>query len=192
MLGFLSFFSHFDNIGRWDEVRFTLQTYGIPTECIPLDDDNNLNVEYHLSWLQMRRVQEQTTAGRNNDDNNAVVLVPRRFDVLFGKGKNVSDHTGNLRAYHIVEMNRQAYEEAGKFAKTQVAERIVKEINQSYGRFLKFEEEYGWVEVDHDTARDKISHFFRRMREREQQKGKTMKRPNVTSSKRAPKKRPSK
>jgi hypothetical protein len=37
-------------------------------------------------------------------------------------------------------------------------------IHESYGRFLKWEEDEGWVEVEHDVAREKISHFFRYMR----------------------------
>ena len=53
------------------------------------------------------------------------VIEPRRFDVLFGKGKITTNWTGNQRAYHIVEMHRERYEKATKYEKTEIAERIV-------------------------------------------------------------------
>jgi hypothetical protein len=91
--------------------------------------------------------------------------VPRRFDVLFGRGPT-SEHTGNRRALLIVEMHRPLYERAGKFQKTQIAARIVHLIHQSHGRFLKKENNSGcYYEVDDEMAREKISHFFRRLRE---------------------------
>ena len=182
----------FQYIGSRNETDYALQTYGIPTQCIPRDLQKLSDTESHLAWIKRLRVQELSGETSTN-----AVLVPRRFDVLFGKGKNVSQHTGNLRAAHIASMNRKAYEEAGKFGKTLVAEKIVKLIKESYGRFLKLEED-GWVEVDGDTARDKISHFFRRMREVEHQGGKQVKRSTSsgsasdTSKSTKAKKRPSK
>ena len=98
----------------------------------------------------------------NFSSNN--IIVPRRFDVLFGRGKTTREHTGNLRAGHIVDMHYAAYEKAGKYKKTNIAEEIVNIIHASCGRFLKWEQDKGWVEVDFETARDKVSHFFRQKR----------------------------
>ena len=143
--------------GTAQEYQYELQTYGIPTQMLPFDSTGaEILFELHRQWLQKQRYQETSS--------KEYIMVPRRFDVLFGKGKTISEHTGNLRAAHLVEMYRQKYELANKFEKTEIAERIVGIIHESYGRFLKLEEG-GWVEVDHDTARNKISHFFRRMRE---------------------------
>ena len=156
-----------------------LQTYGIPTHCLrPIDE-----VVHHLQWLKSLQEQELraqcvlspaantsaiTQSGGESCYPKGTILVPRRFDVVFGKGKYASEHTGNLRAFHIVQMNRQAYEKASKNDKKLLAEKIVKLIKGSYGRFLKRQTKGfkgPWVEVDHETAREKISHYFRRMRE---------------------------
>ena len=94
------------------------------------------------------------------------MISPRRFDVLFGRGKNTRCHAGNLRALHLVESHKEEYEKAAKFEKTAIAERIVKIIYESHGRFLKWEGDNGWVEVDCALARDKISHLFRNVRSR--------------------------
>jgi hypothetical protein len=141
------------------ECVYELQTYGIPTQVLPLDENYNIKLDHHLDWVERRKALE-ASSGEKED----FVLIPRRFDVLFGKGKNIAEHTGNLRAGLVVEMNRSRYEKATKFEKTQVAERIVHLIHLSYGRFLK-KEKFGWVEVSDDAAREKISHFFRRLRE---------------------------
>ena len=60
-------------------------------------------------------------------------------------------------------MHRPKYEAADKFGKTVLAERIVTIIHESGGRFLKRGNDV-WVEVDDIMAREKISHFFRKLR----------------------------
>jgi len=100
-----------------------------------------------------------------DDERVEVVMVPGRFDVLFGQNKNIRKHTGNLRALHLVEMHWMEYEQANKYQKTEIADRIVNIVYESQGRFLKWEKDHGgWVQVDHDVAREKVSHYFRYMR----------------------------
>jgi hypothetical protein len=61
-------------------------------------------------------------------------------------------------------MHSQKYEVANKYQKTEIAERVLSIIHEGYGRFLKWEEGEGWIPVEHDMAREKISHFFRHLR----------------------------
>jgi hypothetical protein len=92
-------------------------------------------------------------------------IAPRRFDVLFGKGRVLREYTGNVRANVLVAMFRPKYEQAHKHEK--IAKHIVDIIHESHGRFLKFEESEGcWVEVEKGMAREKISHIFRNQRGR--------------------------
>lgn len=151
------FITHF---GDKASLSFQLQTYGIATDdlFLPGDGERNVNLEWHRQWLQIMRAREESQSSPRDD-----VMIPLRFDVLFGRGKNTREHTGNLRALHLCEMVRPQYEAAGKFEKTAIAERIVHAIRESHGRFLKWEED-GWVEVDTEAAREKISHFFRHHR----------------------------
>jgi hypothetical protein len=137
-----------------------LLTYGIPAHVLPIDEHDNIKLDYHLEWIQNRQAQEASLSS----SSRVTTTIPRRFDVLFGRGGTIAEHTGNLRAFHIVEMNRERYEQAGKFEKTQLADRIVHLIHRSHGRFLK-KENGGWVEATWDEAREKISHCFRRLRD---------------------------
>jgi hypothetical protein len=142
--------------GTTSEVLFKLQTYGIVTEDLPINDELTLDLGWHRQWLASQRKRETNIAAKS-------FLVPRRFDVLFGRSSQTRVHTGNLRAAHLVEMQFEEYEEASRQEKTEFAGQVVNKIQESYGRFLKWEEG-GWVEVDFDTSRNKISHFFRRRR----------------------------
>jgi hypothetical protein len=148
--------------GTHDDLLFKLQTFGINTKDHPMMENGNLSLAYHREWLQIRKTQEEMNRSAADD-----ITIPRRFDVLFGRGKNTREHTGNLRAGHLVDMYQQKYEQANKFQKTEIAERIVNIIHESYGRFLKWENNC-WEEVDHDAAREKISHFFRHNRSKKQ------------------------
>jgi hypothetical protein len=143
--------------GNHEDITFELQTFGIPTKEIPIQENGSLSVAWHHKWLQVRQAQEAS------ESTSDAIIVPRRFDVLFGRGKVIFEHTGNMRATHLVEMHQQEREQASKYQKTDISDRIVNIIHESHGRFLKWEDD-GWSEVDHDEAREKISHFFRQLR----------------------------
>lgn len=172
------FRTHFNSL---DVIHFELQTYGIPADQSPMRPDTTWSTQWHLEWLEMQKNQEEMKAlarsipmdslsGNPSSVSAApiaeisgTVIVPHRFDVLFGKSKKEKESTGNMRALHLVEINRDKYEVANKFEKTEIAEKIVNSIHESGGRFLK-KDKAGWIEVEHTAAREKISHFFRQGR----------------------------
>lgn len=123
--------------GTHDEIIFELQTYGIHLNDQPVRADGSLAVANHQEWVTTRKALELANDGAAR--TNAEIVIPRRFDVLFGRGKNTREHTGNLRCIHLVEMSRAKYEQANKFEKTYIAERIVAIVYESYGRFLKWD-----------------------------------------------------
>ena len=127
-----------------NDYQFQLQTYGIPTKNLPISDTGAFMLACHQEWMYRQRMRESL-------DVSAYTIVPRRFDVLFGKGKSTAEHTGNLRAFHIVEMYRERYEAANKYEKTEIAERVVGLIQESYGRFLK-QEDGGWGKLREGTV----------------------------------------
>jgi len=153
-----------------EEIDFELRTFGIPTHDFPTNEEETLVLDRHNEWMKAQRAMEQSA--KPSDDENGPIKLPRRFDVLFGRGRYTREHTGNLRAAHLVEMYQTRYEAANKFEKTEIAERVVAIIHESYGRFLKWEDgdsdgAAGWVEVPYDIARKKVAHFFRHLRSRQ-------------------------
>jgi hypothetical protein len=102
----------------------------------------------------------------------------RLDDVLFGKEKSVVNHPGNTRFRQLIDMYLPSYESAPRGEKTRITKAIVEHIQSSSGRFLKrgpstadnnrdtstVSIDLGWVEVDAETAYDKITHAFRNRR----------------------------
>lgn len=151
--------------GSKDEIFFKLQTFGIPTQDIQLHEDGTFDATMHKEFLVMQRSQEDIIVQNpTNDDDESHIIVPGRFDVLFGRNQFAREHTGTRRALHIVQMEFESYERMGKFQKTDAAERIMSIIHESGGRFLRQNEEGAWVLAEDGDARNKIGHWFRGIR----------------------------
>ena len=166
--------SHF---GDHNEAIFKLQTYGIPVNNDYIQSDEFVSLKFHQEWVMMQKFKEnqnlpvvRTTIIINNveadDDDCAENITVGQNDVLFGKHKKITEHPGNRDYRTLVQTYQVEYEQATKFAKTAIAERIVSFIHVEYGgRFLKFnKEEASWDEVGRYAAREKISHYFRQLR----------------------------
>lgn len=95
-------------------------------------------------------------------ENGIAALQPN--DILFGRGKTVVEHGGNLKFRNMVAGYADEFENSSRLKKTQMTEKIVCEILASGGRFLKRDESGLWEEVDHETARKKVAHAFRNRR----------------------------
>jgi hypothetical protein len=154
--------------GDLAHIHFELQTFGIPIQESPMQENDVWSTEKHLQWIQQQEQWEREADTRMKSDSSdirsALILVPRNFDVLFGKDKAALSHPGNLRFHLIVEMHQNLYEAVGRREKTKVADRVLQIIHDSNGRFLK-RGKLGWEEVDRASARDKVSHYFRRLRD---------------------------
>lgn len=153
------------HFGTREQIDFELQTFGIPTRDFPDSNaEGSFSTKEHCEWLAMLSAKEESTAHANKAPVTEVVIVPRRFDVLFGKDRQAREHTGTQRALHLVEMNFEAYENMGKFRKTEVAERIIYIVRESGGRFLRLDKGGAWEIVDDIEARKKVAHWFRHIR----------------------------
>ena len=135
--------------------------------------------------------QSSSTAisSTEEDEKSRVDTIrPGKMDVILGRGKTLHQHPGNVRFRHILEMNHEEYEAAGKYAKTAIAEKILRIIHDSGGRFLqpakqpekslssnttnskrsnsntKSTTTAAYEEIDHLTARNKVSFTYRTMR----------------------------
>jgi hypothetical protein len=93
-----------------------------------------------------------------------VVLVPKSTDILFGRGKSIREHPGNLRFGLIVESVLDQYEGLGRRSeKKKFSQDFMLKIKLAGGRFLK--QQAGiWQEVDDKLAREKVSHTLRSRR----------------------------
>jgi hypothetical protein len=86
-----------------------------------------------------------------------------------GRGRKLQKHPGNIQFRKWIAEQMQEYEIANKHRKTELAEKIVSQVYQNGGRFLKQcpapnKDEMIWEEVDDAAARLKVAYTFRTFR----------------------------
>jgi hypothetical protein len=79
------------------------------------------------------------------------IILPSRNDVLFGRGRPMREHPGNLRLHFFIEERMEEYEAANKREKTNIASDVVVSMKAKGIRFLKKEKDM-WVEVDDEVG----------------------------------------
>jgi hypothetical protein len=155
-------------LGNHKEVQQKLATFGILPHSLPVSVDGELKLQNHREWLQMRRIVEGIEG--DLDESKAITITPSRYDILFGRGRPMRDHPGNLELLFLVEQNSSAYNSANKQEKTRLSLEILRMLKTKPSRFLKKNTSGVWQEVDEDMAREKVSHAFRTMRAPPKQK----------------------
>ncbi|CAJ1958684.1 unnamed protein product [Cylindrotheca closterium] len=148
------FRSHY---GTCKEHRYKLLTFGLPVGAMPVTEDGEPKTKAHRAWVKSLQQQEENSTMSKN------IIVPGRFDVLFGRGKPIQEHYGNLRYHSLLDNYQSEYEQAKKFDKMEIAQKTVDQVHSYAGRFLK-QEGAVWIAVDDSVAREKVSHAFRTRR----------------------------
>ncbi|KAG7355082.1 hypothetical protein IV203_004438 [Nitzschia inconspicua] len=144
--------------GSHMECIYHLMTFGIKSSDFPITTSGEKRLEAHHDYVRKMRQSENIM-----DDGVDRIIIPGPLDVLLGRGKPLQKHDGNLNYHFVVEGYHERYEQASKLEKTQIAKTIVDKIHEQGGRFLK-QDDAGWVEIDDEAARTKISHTFRNHR----------------------------
>lgn len=139
------------------ECVYNLMTFGIPAEVLPITPSGDFKLEMHQEYCRRLRKFAEVR------DNVKRVIIPGIHDVLLGRGKPLQKHAGNLRYHHIIESYHSVYEKAQKLEKTNLSKLIVQKMKDGGGRFLK-QDDVGWIEIDDEAARYKVSHTFRNHR----------------------------
>jgi hypothetical protein len=134
--------------------------------------EGSLLTDQHMHWLQKRREIEAERASIMGEEgaiatecfsNARLSIYP--IDVLFGRGKSVTHHPGNVQFRQLIDYYIEKYEIANTLAKTCIAEIVLQMVKENSGRFLRKKDNAGdWEEVDDDTARNKVSYAFRNRR----------------------------
>jgi hypothetical protein len=143
--------------GTFDTCVLGLKSFGIPTYALPFDEDGSPTSEEHKLYWEKQRQHERRSHGQGK------TVFPGPFDVLVGRGRLCQDHVGNVRYRILVEKYKEKYDEASNFDKTAIAFMIIKMVKETTGRFVKDGGD-GWVEVDDNKVRAKVTHSFRTLR----------------------------
>jgi hypothetical protein len=186
------------HLGTSVELRYKLQVYGIPIECIPLTFTGKIKLSYSSQWIRLRYMiedKEKLTATTNYSSNNDNILVeaPYLNDALFKQGNSFTSHPGNNTLRTLIEskMKQHHHENANNYkpyALDQVERKalilhIIDEFENIYhGRFVNWHKsntmsDYWWVILhnsngninDQKVIFNKVEPLFRRIHTKLQQ-----------------------
>jgi hypothetical protein len=93
------------HIGTSVELRYILQVFGIPIECIPITYTGKIKLAYIRQWLRIRNMIEdqENLIATNSNTNNIIVEAPYLNDVLFKSGVSFTSHPGNITLHNLIE-----------------------------------------------------------------------------------------
>eukprot|EP00934_Nitzschia_sp_Nitz4_P001404 Nitzschia sp. Nitz4//scaffold125_size66327//21610//23311//NITZ4_006128-RA/size66327-augustus-gene-0.7-mRNA-1//-1//CDS//3329534604//1404//frame0 len=150
--------------GSYSECMYSLMTFGIPTNALPLDSDGNLQTDEYIKRIRNRQKQDL----ESTIPTEQLVFIPGPYDVLMGRGKLSQENVGNLRYRALIASYQHKYESASKADKTSIADEVIQAVYRLKGRFL-VEHFADYKEVPYARVREKVSHSFRSLRTKAQQ-----------------------
>lgn len=135
-----------------------LQGYGIQPCFFPIKEGGIMETKHWKTWLESQRRKERRTLPRRSR-----IFVPGTFDVLFGKGSPLQNHTGNVKLRGLIADVKATYEKTEKGRKNEVTQAVIEIVKESSGLFLKQDGDV-WIVVDDAAAQLKVSTLFRSLR----------------------------
>lgn len=132
------------HLGSTQEVKYKLQTFGIPQEEIPISHDGKIkNTHFKNQWMEVRKVIEE---GRVD-----ISECPLANDVIFRQGKTLTGHRGNALLHDLIQQKNAEQEEEqrnlSRIKRKLIVEQLVQEIQNIGGRFLVWNEGGWWDEL---------------------------------------------
>jgi hypothetical protein len=131
------------------------------------------NLSFHSASLLKEASLDHPVSYQRYNEIEKIFYIPGRFDVMLGRGCICNNHPGNIKFRGVVDDAKFTYDKSQRRHKTIITEKIVQAIKKK-GRFLK-KENYGWVQIDDETARLKVSHTFRDLAKRARRNADTQK-----------------
>eukprot|EP00531_Pseudo-nitzschia_arenysensis_P004538 CAMPEP_0116145480 /NCGR_PEP_ID=MMETSP0329-20121206/16616_1 /TAXON_ID=697910 /ORGANISM="Pseudo-nitzschia arenysensis, Strain B593" /LENGTH=503 /DNA_ID=CAMNT_0003641089 /DNA_START=98 /DNA_END=1605 /DNA_ORIENTATION=- len=136
------------HVGENIERQYSIKSYGVPVELIPLTDTGNIKTTYLKQWMKLRRIVEVMKMTESGEDNSvSIIECPGSNDVVFRSGTSMSCHPGNVRFRCLVESKHEIPSIVSQTTQAELAEQLIEEIEARGGRFLKWDNRGYWTEL---------------------------------------------
>lgn len=136
------------HFGENIERQYSIKSYGVPVELIPLTDTGNIKTTYLKQWMKLRRIIEVMKMTEGADKNSvSIIECPGSNDVVFRSGTSMSCHPGNVRFRCMVESKHDTPSIVSQTTQAELAEQLIEEIESRGGRFLKWDNRGYWTEL---------------------------------------------
>ena len=147
-------------LGTWQEIRYTLMTFGLPVDAFPIThDEDDCSLDNHMDWLH-RREKLEACSDNTTDKKEGIITEPGPLDVVMGRGYEAQIHPGNIRYRSIIAERQTVYDKSRSYEKVVVVKAILLLVKEYGGRFLR-QDGHGWKLEDAQAVRTKIGCAFR-------------------------------
>lgn len=164
------------------EILYGLQSFGIPTDHIPVSFSGTIKTGFMKQWTRAREAQESNVYLELGNDFRDIIECPRLRDVLFRQGISLVSNPGNARVRTIIEkMTEDGGNEAGigggdntkqrnKLTRREMVLDIINEVSET-SRFLVWNEGGWWNELlDREQRILKVEYLIKEVRKSKKNK----------------------
>ena len=133
--------------GEGMELQYRLKSYGIPVDLTPITDSGNIKTTHLKQWMRLRKIIEVGMTPDGTKTNKiSIIECPRSNDVIFRPGTSMLCHPGNVVFRGLIE-SKQDRITVKRAEKEEVALEIIREVENTGGRFLIWDNGGWWSEL---------------------------------------------
>ena len=152
-------FRHRFHSGTYTDIMYSLLSFGIPVDIFPSTDGTVIKKRNWNQWIA-KYVSRDIELAMNGGVFSGVDL-PTRNDVLWGKGRPIQHHRGNVQLRELVEDYLDEYQAASlSLDKSAIVQKVCLMIKSHSGRFLRKDNDGWWRETTHEYALVKVRKLF--------------------------------
>ncbi len=150
-------------------LRYKLQTYGIPTEDLPISYSGSIKTGYAKQWIRARETKEWSLYLQQPIESRCIVECPLHTDVLFRQGMSMMRNPGNARVWSFIEAKQSGRMDTDgqtliKPKRRELVRDVIAYVRKT-GRFLKWNDGGWWSEiVDQEQVKIKVRYFLKEAR----------------------------
>ena len=145
--------------GTYTEIMYSLLGYGIPVDVFPSTDGMVIKKRNWNQWISKYMARDMEMA--KNGGVFSGIDLPSRNDVLWGKGRPIQHHPGNVQLRELVEDYLDEYQATHPSVdKMEIVHKVCSMIKARSGRFLQKDDDGWWRESRYVDAVAKVRKLF--------------------------------
>jgi hypothetical protein len=144
--------------GSHTEVMYSMMTFGVPVQALPVAYEGGLKTANHRKWIARRKTRDTEMIKTGSFEGTD---MPSHSDILLGRGRVFHNYPGTVKLRSCVTAFLDEFKTASKQDKALITTRIVESMKGNGARFLRRRSDGWWEEVSDDTALEKVRVSFR-------------------------------
>lgn len=151
------------HIGKSVELMYTLQSFGLPVDYIPISFTGKVKEKYVKEWIRLRQLIEDERLSHGWTNKSTMIESPYLDDIVFRNGTSLLSHPGNIALRSLIAAKSMQDDNKHKSTKDLVLE-IIEEIKSEKTengtkegrRFLIWNEKGWWKQVQPENEQKEI------------------------------------